>query len=338
MSDLLLDAAQAYIKLMNFTYEVKIRVSKDIATINIDFRKDNFRHLAGIDKLKDLFSKEHISSENFLDMVLEEKFSYSDVWRSSYINEPINSPDKDGVSYYLPDRLKALCNLQNYLCNASPQSLSVHRWLSNAPKNLRPHQSNISADYLFTFRSAPCNKSSTEQVHSFFIESCSVSHFSGVSIFPSDKSYSDDGKIKMDEYSLLSVAEINKSSHDKNIIFEVTSDELARIEKQVKLEKTYSIISNDVKSLKASRRKVIESPSEKTQSKYERQLSIFKNRNIYSEDMLKEVINRLNAQLSDVKDEKSAEMIKSEIKYIHDELGERMRSPSQQIKDISIWV
>lgn len=166
MSDLLLDAAQAYIKLMNFTYEVKIRVSKDIATINIDFRKDNFRHLAGIDKLKDLFSKEHISSENFLDMVLEEKFSYSDVLRSSYINEPINSPDKDGVSYYLPDRLKALCNLQNYLCNASPQSLSVHRWLSNAPKNLRPHQSNISADYLFTFRSAPCNKSSTEQVHS----------------------------------------------------------------------------------------------------------------------------------------------------------------------------
>lgn len=70
MSDLLLDAAQAYIKLMNFTYEVKIRVSKDIATINIDFRKDNFRHLAGIDKLKGLFSKEHISSENFLDMVL----------------------------------------------------------------------------------------------------------------------------------------------------------------------------------------------------------------------------------------------------------------------------
>ena len=85
---------------------------------------------------------------------------------------------------------------------------------------------------------------------------------------------------------------------------------------QIKIANVNSTITNDIKSLKSKRKKYIENPSVGNQNKYEKQLSIFNNKNIYSNEMILEVINRLNDQLSSTTDEKYIEIIKSELKNI----------------------
>ena len=115
MPDILLNAAVAYQQLINYTYIITIKTNKDIVVLNIDFDKESFKHLTSVEKLQDHFvSNKHLSSNDFMKMVLTNKIAYVTLCQSRYINKPINKTSQNGIKYYISDRLNALIDLQSY--------------------------------------------------------------------------------------------------------------------------------------------------------------------------------------------------------------------------------
>ncbi len=83
MPDILLSAAQSYQQLMDYAYAIKIKTNTSILTLNIDFDKESFKHLTGVEKLQDTFANnKHLSSSDFMKMVLNNEISYSDLSQS----------------------------------------------------------------------------------------------------------------------------------------------------------------------------------------------------------------------------------------------------------------
>lgn len=336
MSDVLLECAQSYKKLMDFEYQFKLNLSGEIIDYKLAFSKAEFKHLVGLEKLSDLLKYTKLSSEKILDNILSNKITYSSLCESSQIDDKINGASANNIEYFLYDRIMELTQLKNYFAKITNHNINIYKWDKSTSSNKRPNHSEISADILMVFSNKSFKKIDSEKTCAFFIKTrrdiCR-----GVSIFPTDISYSNDGKIKLSEYKILSTTEICKSTGKSTTLIQCTPEELRKAQ-EASLRKDQSItIKNDLKSLKSKRNDYVSKPDEKTRTAYKKRLSIFQNRNIYTFEMLEIVADRLKAQLDDPHNCAVSETIKNEIEYIKNEAEQRRKEPdSPTEKSISI--
>lgn len=338
-NDILYNCALAYKQLLNYEYTIKLQTNKAIKDITITFNETEFKHLLGIHKLIDLPLYANMASSTFFNNVLAGKICYADISSSLFFNSPLNHHSSGNIDYYIADRILELTKLQNYIKNLGTDCRGIFKWEKNTASNQRPYQSDISADVLIVFSKTNSKTTADELMCSFFIESISSGKYDAVSIFPTDVSYSDDGRIKLPEYQILSADEICKSTGVVTHLIECSSEELQKAEISA-LKKDQSItISNDLKALKSKRKAFIKAPeNQSAEAAYKKKLAIFKNPNIYTENMLNEVMERLLSQAKDNHNIDSAPYIKGEIQYIYKELRRRQqKSVSEKaMKNFSI--
>lgn len=155
---------------------------------------------------------------------------------------------------------------------------------------------------MFELQNSATQKSATETACAFFLETKDmntnkVNNAVGVSIIPTDISYSNDGSISVDRCIILSVTEIDKNNFRNPTKLISAPEELrekAYSESNSKLQgKT---INQDMKALRNKREKLSIKKDTKSQAAYQKQIEIFKNANIYKIEMLKQVLTSLTSQ------------------------------------------
>lgn len=322
--DILYDCAKAYKKLLDYEYVIKVQENKIIKDITITFDVSSFKHLLGIHKLIDMPLYANMASGTFYNNVLNGSICFSDISKSVYFNTPLIHSEQSKVDYYITDRILELTYLQDYFKKFKTHFRGLFKWEKNVNINKRPRHSDISADALIVFALKYNQKVNNELTCAFFIESAVQNNYSAVSIFPTDVSYSDDGRIKLSECKILSADEICKSTGTVTHLIECDPGELQRA-KEAALRKDQSItIANDLKALKNKRRAYMENPANlSAEAAYKKKLAIYKNANIYTDDMLRIVIERLEAQQKDSHNAENVPYIQNEIKFLKGELEER---------------
>lgn len=334
-NDVLYNCAVAYKKIMD--YELTFVLKNDMKVVTLQLSDKDFMHLTSLEKLDDLSELTDISSQNLLDMILNKELTYARIKESVHFDELKYIGNSPLNIETITDRLIALISLYDYLDKVTLENTTIHKWLRDVNPNDRPYRSKINADYLIQFHDSVSKKSQDERTCAFFISSKADSKINyGVSIFPTDKPFDRDERKLSVQYEILSAESLCISTGIKKQLISALPEQIQSAQNIANQKDQNRTISNDIKSLKNKRNKVIENPSVGNQNKYNKQLAIFKNRNIYTADMVKEAINRLNDQLSAAPNDKAADMIKEEIKFLQDDLIDRQQNPPQQIKGLSI--
>lgn len=323
--DLLHDCAESYKKLMNFEYEFQIAVNKTVRNFALIFEDSQFKHLSGLGKLADIDEFKENDSATLLYKIINRELDIQDVLRSDFVNTRINENSPNNVEYYVTDRLNELKHFYDNLHNMTSENLYVHLWKRECRPDLRPNHSKKAADYMFEFHNSTTQKADTETTCAFFLEikEKTKNKAIGMSIIPTDISYSDDGSINVERCQILSVNEIDKERNTSvNLIS--APEELREKAYSDSMSKAQSItIKQDIKALKSKRKDFSIKKDTKSQTAYQRRLDIFKNKNIYSVDMLNEVLKSLTSQLESQSNEDVGHLIEQEIKAIRNEIIKR---------------
>ena len=143
--DILYDCAEAYKQLLNNEYHIKFFVDEEIKELILAFSEKEFKHLTGLEKLKDKNILHDLSSSTLFNYILDHKIVYDkssyansqnieeQIVDSKHINDPINNIDKSNVAYNVVDRIAELTNLtlncimqQISLCLLSSGYLMFH--------------------------------------------------------------------------------------------------------------------------------------------------------------------------------------------------------------------
>lgn len=323
--DLLYDCAESYKKLMNYEYEFQIAVNKTVRNFTLIFEDSQFKHLSGLGKLADIDEFKENDSATLLYKIINRELDIQDVLRSDFVDTRINENSPNNIEYYVTDRLNELKNFYDNLHNMTSENLYVHLWKRDCRPDLRPNHSKIAADYMLEFQNSATQKAETETACAFFLEikEKTKNKAIGMSIIPTDISYSDDGSISVERCQILSVNEIDKG---RNISVNLISapEELREKAYSDSLSKAQSItIKQDIKALKSKRKDFSMKKDTKSQTAYQRRLDIFKNKNIYSVDMLNEVLKSLTSQLESQNNKDVGHLIEQEIKAIRNEIIRR---------------
>ena len=337
--DLLYDCAESYRKLMNYEYELQIAVNKTVRNFTLIFEDSQFKHLSGLEKLKDIDEFKENDSATLLNKIINRELTMQDVLSSNFVNVRINENSPNNVEYYVTDRLKELKHLYSNLHNVSDDNLCICLWKRFCQPNLRPNHSKIAADYMFEFKNSATQKSDTETTCAFFLEikEKSKNKAIGMSIIPTDISYSNDGSISLEHCQILSVNEIDKNMNISTVLISV-SDEIKEKAYSDSISKSQSItIKQDIKALKSKRKDYNARRDTKSQTAYQRKIDIFKNKNIYSINMLNEVMKSLTSQLNSQNNKDVGHLIEQEIKAIQNEIiGREIEQNSQLSSGIQI--
>lgn len=329
MEDLLYQCAKSYKELMD--YEYYIVLDNPYKELTITFNAHEFMHLSSIQKLKDLMEIQDLSSERILDMILNRKLTFERIQESIYFSKT------EIDSYNIEDRLIALKNLHNYLHNMTSKNTSAFRWQRNAPYNERPNNSEINGTLLIVFGDVVEKKHENETVCTFFIEERKNDNVA-ISIFPTNKSYSNDGRRSVPEYEILSVDELCKTTLKSFNIIKCSDERLLQAKNRFIISSQLYIIKNDLKSLKSKRSVYHNTPTESTCQKYDKQKNIFANSKIYTVEMLSDVITRLNSQLADPHNSEVKEHISEEIAFVQSLIDnfEKNKGKDTHISGISV--
>lgn len=316
MSDLE-NCGDGYDKLQNYEYIIVISNLKEIKELNIKFLPNDFKHLAGLDKLDDIPYFKQISSATLLKDVLNKSKvqGLNNLMQTSVkYTIPINDTPNTTIKYYLVDRLNALSELYDYLHNVNNSqklNMKIFQWLKNAFPSQRPNKSKICADFLLEFQQSNLPKSQNEHLN-FFIAN-NKEDYNGVSIFPSDKSYSNDGHIKLSEYEIISITERNQGI--STVLYQCSPQRLNQINISIDTKNKYMTIKNDLNSLKRLRKKSFQTSKFEDYNKLlNKILSNILDIDKYSTDMIIDFIQRLIDQKADKANEPFISYIDDEIK------------------------
>lgn len=319
------DCAVSYRQNTTYEYNIKIFNSGEIKNISFSFMPSHFMHLAGLEKLSDIIDPSVINSEQVYRKILRKNITYSDVTESEFWNTPLNDPQKNNVTYTLDDRIDTLTNFHDLLNN---HYVKAYSWEADCHKSKRPYSSEIKANFMLVFE--PQNpKTSDEKIYAFFRfdkDNPNIAH--GVSQFPTDRTYNNDGRRSVPEITVMSFIEHNKTTKTNNVIFELPAEEQQRLIANSQKKAEFAIIKKDLRQLRSNRAKFLQSSTERNQRAYEKKLSIYSNRNIYSSDSLKAVIKMLEDEADSSCNEQTNKLIFGEIKHIKSELSARERSQS----------
>ncbi len=84
--DKLKECAEAYEKLLGVEYHIQVGRKEKLYSINLSFKKENFVHLTGLHKLKDL-GIHTIKREYVFDDIMNGQITVEDIMRSSFYPE-----------------------------------------------------------------------------------------------------------------------------------------------------------------------------------------------------------------------------------------------------------
>lgn len=257
------------------------------------------------------------------------------MYRSSLANKKINEHSPNNIEYYVVDRLRELTNLYNNLHNMTNDNLHIHIWNKTCSPQKRPNHSKIAADYMFEFQNSATQKADTETACAFFVEvnEKKKNKALGMSIIPTDISYSNDGSISVERCLILSVTEINKNNSRNPITLISTPVEVR--------EKAYSDSDNkllgkkvklDIQDLRKKRENFSKKGTPKLQALYQAQLDTFKKGGKYTVEMLRQVLTSLTSQFESQKNPDLKRLIEQEIKFVQGEMAKHEKS---QISELS---
>lgn len=330
-NDILYNCAKAYKSLMD--YEFKLILDNSYTEVTLKFDENDFMHLTSIEKLDDLWEIEHISSKNLLKLILDKKLTFDRLTDSKYFEKlKYPSESSSSIKYSIKDRLLALTHLYSYLHNCDSQNMVVYKWLRDVHQSSRPHQSKINANFLIVFCDTAEKKVDDEKVCSFFVSDRKNGSGSGVSIFPTDLSYSDDGTTTLAQYEILSVNEICKTDELKNCtLIECSIERLKQAQEGAAKEDQRRTIADDLKKLKKMREKHLSKPENAAAKRnYVKRLEIFATSSVYTSEMLATVVKQLNDACEYTNDNTIKMQMKREIEFIQGILDSR-QTQSQQL-------
>ena len=144
--DLLQSAADAFRKLLSKEYNIVVGKNKKLFSYKLTFTKDDFKHISGLHKLKDIQYIYKASSEKLYDDIVKLRLDLSAISNSVHIAEPFN-------------RINNLIYLEYYLDNAN----TIYHWDKS-----RSSFSTIDADIMILFPSTPF----TGETAYIFFKSC----------------------------------------------------------------------------------------------------------------------------------------------------------------------
>lgn len=322
-NDKLHDCANLYTELKKYEYKINLYSSGKIIDTTICFDESNFMHLAGLEKLTDSPVFTDISSNRLYTDIKNHNISYQDACNSSLWNNPLNDPEKNGVVYTLDDRIDTLTNFHDILNNNPAKAYS---WNPDCHYSYRPYNSKISADFMLVFE--PQNKKTVdEKIYAFFRfdkNNPKIAH--GVSQFPTDRTYNNDGHRSVPEITLMSLIEHDKVNNVDKVIFALSDEEKQRLHKQSELRAINTVVAKDLRQLKSKRYKYFQSKTESAQNAYNRKLEIFGSNSPYTVEMLKEAADRLAEQAQDPHNRDVKDLIVKEVEHIGTEIARRERN------------
>lgn len=327
-SDKLYDCAAAYLKNSKYEYKIELYNSGKISEISFVLNKSHFMHLSGLEKLNDIINQSEISSSELLNKILDGNITYQDISESGLWGDVFNDPQKNGVTYTLDDRIDTLTNFRDVL---SSGNIKAYSWDSGCHRTQRPYNSEIAADFMLVFE--PENKKTPdERIYAFFkLDKNNPNIAHGMSQFPTDRTYNNDGRRSVPEITIISLIEHDKANNVDRCIIELPADERQRLNERILNNSEYSTIKADLKQLRSKRTKYAETHSEAAQKAYEKKLSVFSNRTIYNSDMLKNAAERLATQAQDPHNSDVKDLILNEIKAINAEIANREKAPNAQL-------
>lgn len=330
MSDLLYECAKSYKELEELEYSFKIFIDGQIKTITLSFSDFEFKHLSGIEKLEDLTNYTRMASKTMINSIYpNQKIFISDLQKSKLFLLPINGFSPNGISYTLTDRFVELQNLKLYFQginqNMNSDTVEIFKWKRKESPQKRPQSSKISADYLIVFNQKNDNdkKINSEKTCSFFIEE-NKNMCVGVSIFPTDISYSNDGKIKLTQAKILSIEEHCKSEKEPHTLYECPDEERIKAEETAHNNDIKNYIKSDFERLIKARNNLYKKPdNEKYKETHNNRLQMFSKQGVYKEEHLLEVLKRLKDQAASPNNAKIKDLIEAEIEFIINEINLR---------------
>lgn len=327
-NDKLYECAATYLQNSEYEYEIKLYNSGTISKASFIFNKSHFMHLSGLEKLNDIVNSSEINSAELLDKILNRGITYQDILESSLWDEVFNDPQKNGVTYTLDDRIDTLTKFRDVLNNGH---IKAYSWDSQCHRTHRPYSSEINADFMLVFESDN-KKTSDERIYAFFKfdkNNPEIAH--GISQFPTDRTYNNDGRRSVPEIAIISLIEHDNVNNVDRVIFELPAAEQQRLSEKSLKNSEYATIKADLKQLKSKRTKYLETNTAATQKAYEKRLSVFSNKNIYNGEMLKSVIERLTSQAQDPNNKQAKNLILREIEIIQAELVNREKNSNNEI-------
>lgn len=109
--DILQTASHNYKKLIEKEYNIVVGKNKRLTSYKFKFTKNDFKHIAGLHKLKDLPDIYTASSMKLFDDIIKNRLDLSDIINSTYYQLVAN-------------RIENLVYLENYLDNAQ----TIYKW------------------------------------------------------------------------------------------------------------------------------------------------------------------------------------------------------------------
>lgn len=319
--------ADLYAELSNYEYTICMYNNGTIINTTIGFDESGFMHLAGLEKLTDLTEFSDTSSSRLYNNIIGNVVTYQEACSSSFWNVPLNDPQKNGVIYTLDDRIDTLTHFRDILNNSQ---IKAYLWDSNFRRTPRPYSSEISADFMLVFDTSN-KKTSDERVYAFFkLDSNNPEVAHGVSQFPTDRTYSNDGRVSVPEVTIMSLIEHDKVNNVDRCIIELPVDERQQLTDNALRHSVNSIVEKDLKQLKSKRYKYYQAQTEATRRAYERKLKIFDGKTPYTTQMLKEAADRLATQAQDPHNSEVKDLMLKEIDLIKQVITDREQSHAAQ--------
>lgn len=328
-NDKLYECADSYKRLADYEYKLNLYNNGTIINTTINFDMNSFMHLSGLEKLNDLpLIERNPNSRVIHELIMDNSVSYEYVRNSNSWNNPLNDPQTNNVTYTLEDRIETLTKFRDVLNN---RSVKAYSWNPDCHNSYRPYNSEIKADFMLVFESDN-PKTSDERIYAFFkLDKNNPNIAHGISQFPTDRTYNNDGRRSVPEITVISLIEHDKVNNVDRVITELPVTEQQRlIEKSLK-NSEYATIKADLKQLKSKRTKYLETNTAATQKAYEKRLSIFCNRNIYTDEMLRSVADRLMSQAKDPNNKQAKDLILKEAEFIKDELANREKNKNAEL-------
>lgn len=157
MSDILQEAAKAYIQLLGSEYTCVFGNKKRNKLFSIITNsKETFTHVCGLDHIKDkpiVIGRSAAQKTAIFRKILNEKISFSDIENSEYLYKNMSQKNNPVTNkpYNIYDRISHMCDLEEILDNAYKSNGKLYKWDKN---KIYGKNTKINADYVFVVPSA----------------------------------------------------------------------------------------------------------------------------------------------------------------------------------------
>ena len=215
----------------------------------------------------------------------------------------------------------------NSIYNKDTQTVRIYKWNRNSLPTNRPNHSKIDADFMLTFDRIDNAEDLTGEKVCFFIKKDSDKRYVPVSIFPTDISFSDDGKINVRQCEFTLVREI--SPVENNIIFSASQERMDEIHDRINQD----WLESEMSELKRKRKSFVSKPKPEVAKKYKRKLSDVLDK-IKDNRFKAHIVIKLIQSLIDQKNDPNNERYKP---YIEEELPLFKKAAEERGIDTSIF-